>query len=59
MKQLLETLLNDESGATALEYALIGSLVSVGIIAALDGFSSSNAAVYTTVSDAMDTAMSN
>ena len=35
MRRLFIRLMHDESGATAIEYALIGVLVSVGIIAAL------------------------
>jgi pilus assembly protein Flp/PilA len=33
MKQLLSRFLSDESGAAALEYALIAGLIALGIIA--------------------------
>lgn len=33
----LKNLIKDESGATAIEYALIAALVAVGIILALQG----------------------
>ena len=35
MKNIVSRFINDESGATAIEYGLIAALVSVGIIAAL------------------------
>ncbi len=35
MKNALQTFLSDDSGATAIEYALISSLIAVFIIAAL------------------------
>ena len=35
MKNIVSRFMNDESGATAIEYGLIAALVSVGIIAAL------------------------
>lgn len=35
MKTLLKRFLLDEAGSTAIEYALIGSIVSVAILAAL------------------------
>jgi pilus assembly protein Flp/PilA len=45
--------LTDESGATAIEYALIATLVSVGIISSLNSFSAGLADVFSTVSTAM------
>lgn len=39
-------LLADEAGATAIEYALIGALISVFIIAALQALSSSTGGLY-------------
>ena len=35
MKNIVSRFMNDESGATAIEYGLIAALVSVGIIGAL------------------------
>ncbi len=35
MKTLFSTFLQDESGATAIEYGLIAAVIGVGIIAAL------------------------
>ncbi|TAE80883.1 MAG: Flp family type IVb pilin [Alphaproteobacteria bacterium] len=37
MMKHLKNLIKDESGATAIEYALIAALVAVGIILALQG----------------------
>jgi pilus assembly protein Flp/PilA len=35
MQQLIKTFLNDESGATAIEYGLIAALIAVVIIGAV------------------------
>ncbi len=48
--------LNDESGATAIEYGLIAALVSVAAIGALTTMGSSLSAVFGTVSDKLDAA---
>ncbi|MBS0239434.1 MAG: Flp family type IVb pilin [Proteobacteria bacterium] len=42
--------MNDESGATAIEYGLIAAIVAVGIITALKSVSSSLNATFGTVS---------
>ena len=34
MMRLMETFVSDETGATAIEYGLIASLIAIGIIAA-------------------------
>lgn len=51
MIELTRELLSDESGATAIEYALIGSLVSVAAIAAMQAFGTSVINLYGFVSD--------
>lgn len=38
MTQYLKRLLNDRSGATAIEYGLIASLIAVGILVGLTAF---------------------
>jgi pilus assembly protein Flp/PilA len=43
-------LLNDESGATAIEYGLIAALVSVAAIAALQTMGTSLNSIFTVVS---------
>ena len=41
MKNLTRTFIQDESGATAIEYALVATIIGVGIIAALGTFRTS------------------
>ncbi len=47
----------DESGATAIEYGLIAALVSVAAIGALTTMGNTLNALFTTVSNAMNTAV--
>lgn len=47
--KLLVAFLKNNQGATAIEYALIGTLVSVGIIGGLQTFSSSTNNLYTSI----------
>jgi len=51
------TLLKDESGATAIEYGLIAALVSVAAITALGTMGQSLKAMFTTVANALQTAV--
>ena len=48
--------LQDESGATAIEYGLIAALISVVIIAALNTLGGSLNTTFASVSGAVDTA---
>ena len=48
--------LEDESGATAIEYGLIAALIAVGIIAAARLLGTQISATFTTVSTAMQNA---
>jgi pilus assembly protein Flp/PilA len=50
MKVLLKRLLEDESGATAIEYGLIASLIAVVIIGAVTTVGSNLSNVFTKVS---------
>ena len=50
--------MNDESGATAIEYALIAAVVGVGIIAALGTLAGSISSTFNTIGTDM-TAASN
>ncbi len=50
--------LNDDSGATAIEYGLIAALVSVAAIGALTAMGQSLNTMFTTVSSALDSAVS-
>ncbi len=47
----------DESGATAIEYGLIAALVSVAAIGALTTMGNTLNTLFTTVSNAMNTAV--
>ena len=47
----------DESGATAIEYGLIAALVSVAAIGALTTMGNTLNSLFTTVSNAMNTAV--
>jgi pilus assembly protein Flp/PilA len=46
--------LNDESGATAIEYGLIAALISVGIIAAATALGGSLEDVFNSLSGTLD-----
>lgn len=46
--------LNDESGATAIEYGLIAALISVGIIAAATALGGSLQGVFNSLSGTLD-----
>ena len=48
--------LNDESGATAIEYGLIAALVSVAGIAAFQSLGTSLSTMFSTVSSTIDSA---
>lgn len=52
-RKTFKNLLNDESGATAIEYGLIAALVSVAAIAALTAMGGSLNTMFTAVSTAL------
>ena len=56
MLKSLKLFCGDESGATAIEYGLIAALVSVAAIGALTTLGNSLNTMFTTVSNAMNTA---
>jgi pilus assembly protein Flp/PilA len=49
--RILHALLQDESGVTAIEYALLGSLIAVAIMTAVASVGVSLGALYEMVSD--------
>jgi pilus assembly protein Flp/PilA len=53
MDVLFRSLIKDERGATAIEYALIASLVSVAVIAALQAVATQLNTVFSEVSTAL------
>jgi pilus assembly protein Flp/PilA len=48
--------MNDESGATAIEYGLIAAIVGVGIIAVLGTLKTSLVSTFSTISKDLNTA---
>ena len=58
MVRMFKNFINDESGATAIEYGLIAALVSVAAIVALEQMGTSLDQMFSTVSGKLDTAVS-
>ncbi len=58
MLKFLTGLIEDQSGATAIEYGLIAALVSVAAITALTALGGSLDVMFTTVSGALTAAVS-
>ncbi len=56
MYAMLDRFMQDDSGATALEYGLIAALVSVASIGALSAIGTSVAAVFSMVSSTLSSA---
>lgn len=56
MKTLFSRFMNDESGATAIEYGLIAALIGVGLVAILGTLSTALDGVFTDASTALDNA---
>ncbi len=52
----IKSFINDESGATAIEYGLIAALVSVAAIAALTAMGTSLQNMFTNVSNELNNA---
>ena len=55
---MIKAFLQDESGATAIEYGLIAGLVAVAIIAALTALGSSLSDLFSNVADTVEGAVS-
>lgn len=53
---MIKQLINDETGATAIEYGLIAGLISVAIIVALTALGDSLDTLFSQISDAVDSA---
>lgn len=56
-RPLLRTLLRNDDGATSIEYALIGTLVSTFIIVALTAFADSENALFEYITTTVTTAL--
>ena len=57
MISTIKNFINDESGATAIEYGLIAALVSVAAVAALSSMGSSLSAMFGVVGGELDAAV--
>jgi pilus assembly protein Flp/PilA len=53
MRNLIAKFLNDQSGATAIEYCLIAAFISIGIVAVVNGMGTALSVKYTTVSNSL------
>jgi pilus assembly protein Flp/PilA len=53
MKNLMKSFLNDESGATAIEYGLIAAGISVAIITVVQSLGTNLNTTFTSVSNAL------
>ena len=53
MSKLFAGFLNDESGATAIEYGLIAAGISVAIIAAVNGLGTNLNAKFTSINSSL------
>ena len=54
MRQLLKSFLNDDGGATAIEYGLIAGLIAVVIVAALTQLGTKLNAKFSGVADGLN-----
>ncbi|MFK4058571.1 MULTISPECIES: Flp family type IVb pilin [unclassified Brevundimonas] len=57
MRRFIGRFLHDDSGATAIEYGLIASLIFVAIIAAIGAFTARTGAMYDYISETISTAI--
>ena len=53
MSKLFVRFLNDESGATAIEYGLIAAGISIVILAAVNGLGTTLNAKFTSINDSL------
>jgi pilus assembly protein Flp/PilA len=53
MKNLIVRFLNDDSGATAIEYGLIAAGISIAIIAAVNGLGTTLNAKFTSINSSL------
>ena len=53
MRRLMQNFFNDESGATAIEYALIAMGISIVIVASVNGVGTALSGKFTTVSTSL------
>ncbi len=56
MRNIFSAFVSDESGATAIEYGLIAAIVSVGLIAALQGLKTNLQTTFNTIGNTVKNA---
>ena len=56
MKQLLNNLVNEDSGQDLIEYALVAALVGLGAVASMKGLANSIGTAFTGVGTALSNA---
>lgn len=56
MRKLVKSFIRNESGATAIEYGLIAAIVSVGLIAALQGLKTNLRTTFNTIGNSVKNA---
>ena len=56
MRNIFSAFVSDESGATAIEYGLIAAIVSVGLIAALQGLKTNLQNTFNTIGNTVKNA---
>ncbi len=59
MKELIQALWHDESGATAIEYGLIAGLMAALLIGVLTGFSDKLGELFSAINDKIGAATDN
>lgn len=57
MKQLLNNLINEDSGQDLIEYALVAALVGLGAVAAMRGLSGSIGGAFTSIGSTLTSAV--
>ena len=57
MTRLIHRFLRDRKGATAIEYGLIGALISIAIIGGLQAFADEGTGVFNVAMDAVSAAL--
>ena len=57
MKVLLHRLINDEEGATFVEYALLATLIALAAIVSVTAFGSSVSNLYSSIANAVAAAL--
>ncbi len=57
MKQLLNNLINEDSGQDLIEYALVAALVGLGAVAAMRGLSNSIGTTFNGIGNSLTTSV--